>query len=150
VHAREKLGEREWLRQIVIAAPAESSYPFVQARESAEDQHRCRLTKPPDCVKDRQSVDIAREHPVEDDHIPALAGRQVQSVDALAAPHHRNPRRFEAITNVAGGIGVVLDQKTLHARLLPDKKYTGFAPERLPATLPHRKRLAAAAAASSC
>src|SRR5437867_10627737 len=39
----------------------------------------------------------------------------------FAAPDHRKAGLFEAIANVVGGIGVVLDHETLHVQPLPSK-----------------------------
>src|SRR5437867_6242906 len=39
----------------------------------------------------------------------------------FAAPDHRKAGLFEAIANVVGGIGVVLDHETLHVQRLPSK-----------------------------
>src|SRR5262249_41219106 len=115
MHAREELGERERLRQIIVAACTKSAQALVQGRESAQNQDRCRLTKRSNRLDDRKALDFARQHPVEDHDIPALARREVQTIRAIATPGDHEPGLTKAGADVTGGIGVVLDQQTLHS-----------------------------------
>lgn len=66
-----------------------------------------------------QTVDVTREHPVQNHNIPTLTRCEVKTIDAVAAALHREARLFEAIADVSGSVRFILDYKTTHiARLL--------------------------------
>src|SRR5215470_1729731 len=123
LNACQELGEREGFRQVVVAAALKSPHALIEAGEGAEHENGRRLPERPQGTDDRESLDVSREHPVEDDDVPALGRRQVETIHAIARPLHHEAGLSETIADVAGGIRVVFDQETLHPQPLPSRVY---------------------------
>jgi hypothetical protein len=114
---RNQLDELEGLRQIVIAARAQPANALVNRRQRAEDQDRC---LDPDRAQSRQyaeTVEIARQHPIEDDCIVSTCGGFQQPVTPGVGTVRLQAGVTESRYDLRGGPKIVLnDQHPAHSR----------------------------------
>ncbi len=114
IQAGQQLSESERLGEIVIATALQALDALVHVRQRAQDQDRGAVARLAQRLDDRQPVDVSRQHPVHDDDIVRLAGREKHA--------------FAAVVRMVGGVAgllqpfqdearhplVVLDQENLH------------------------------------
>ena len=112
--ARGELGEREWLRQVVVGAAVEARHAVVHgvARGEQEDGRPDAVVTQP--AARLEAVD-AREHHVEDHGVVRSRGRHPQSV--LAAPRHvhRGALLSQAAAHQRRHLHVILDDQQTHS-----------------------------------
>src|SRR5579883_2034506 len=129
--AREELGEREGLREIVVAARLEAADAVIDRAKRTQNQYRSGEARAPQLLDDGQTVDV-RQHPVGDDQVefageragePLTAVRGViDRITALAQSLHEDPR----------GLGIVLDEQNVHGAECTAEWFEALDPGLLP------------------
>ena len=117
VEAREQLAEGERLGQIVVAAAAQAANAVVDLRERAQDQNRRALAGFAQHFDDGEAVDVARQHPVHDDHVVGLARREEHAVAAVGGMIGGVAGLLQPLDHELADPLVVLDQQDLHVAL---------------------------------
>jgi hypothetical protein len=67
---------------------------------------------------DRQSVDTAREHAVENDRVPAFVCREMKPADPVTNQSGGMAGLFEAVADIAGRIRFIFYYEAAHPELL--------------------------------
>jgi hypothetical protein len=84
----------------------------VNSAAGSQDQNWCWLTSLPHSVNNGQSIDAARQHPVQNQHVPTFAQNQTKNLDPVAAPDDRETGFFEAVADILGRIRIILNYQT--------------------------------------
>src|SRR5262249_25391741 len=100
----------------IVAAALQPPHPLVEARQRAQYDHRRRLAETLQRGDDRQPVDAARKHAIEDDDIPALVRGEVEPACAVTNQTSRVTGLLETVTDMASGVRFLLYDRTAHAR----------------------------------
>jgi len=108
-----KLGKRKRLYQIIVAARLQPFNPVVNSVDRGQEQDGCLDAGAADRLDDRQAVEPG-EHPVNDQHIVRLPGRQEETVSAVRCAIDDVALLSEPLRYVARGIVVVFDDEDLH------------------------------------
>ncbi len=117
IQAREQLAEGKGLGQIVVAAAAQAANAVIDLGQRAQDQDRSALAGLAQHLDDRQTVDVAGQHAIHDDHIVGLARGEKHAVAPVGGVVGRMPRLLQALDDELADPLVVLDQQDLHVRL---------------------------------
>ncbi|EKQ62103.1 transcriptional regulator [Xanthomonas citri pv. malvacearum str. GSPB2388] len=112
-----QLGQREGFGQVVVGAGAETGDLVRQFVACGEHDHRqfglVLLTQP---AQHFRSIH-ARHHPVQDQRVVMLGGRQMQAGDAIGRSVQGMPARFEIVEQVGNHIAVVFNDQQPHERV---------------------------------
>ena len=114
VHARQQLGEREGLDQIIVGAMLEALDPVADRGQRRENQHGRLDARGTQSLEHRQPVEH-RQHAVEDDEVEGSVGGAEQPVLAIGRLLDAMAFLGQPLGEIGGGFPVVLDQQDLAA-----------------------------------
>ena len=116
--AGDQLGQRKWLRQVVVAAGAQALDAVVDMAHRRQDQHRRLVARAAQGLDQAQSVE-ARQHPVDDQHVVVAGARHLETVLAVVGELGAVVRLAQSALHELGGLAIVLDDEHAHGRPTP-------------------------------
>src|SRR5439155_21590061 len=135
--AREELGKRERLDEVIIGARIQAGDPVLDGIARREHQHRCPNPAREQPSAGLESVD-SRQHHVEDDCVVVVGARHPQGVLAGLGDIRRQPFPRQPTMDQARHPQLVLDDKHPHGHILPainERQMKGPLDARLYATI---------------
>src|SRR5262249_15940448 len=90
------------------------SHPLVEARKRTQYDHRRRLTEASDRGEDREPVDAAWEHAIEDDDVPPLVRGEGEPARTVAHQSGCGAGLLEALADITRGVRFILYNETTH------------------------------------
>ena len=111
--AREQLGERKRLGQVVVTARLQPADPVVHGAERAQHQHRRSDSLLAHELDDGQPVDV-RQHPIGDHEVELPLGGAKQSFTPVRGMIDRVTALPQALDEKRRGLGIVLDEQDVH------------------------------------
>jgi hypothetical protein len=108
-----ELGQRERLDHVVVGPGIEAGHTIVDAIQGRQEKHGSfhpRCTEP---AEDGQPVQPG-QHTVEDDYVPGLGTRAGEATAAIDGDMQIMCELPQALDNVGGGFGIILDQQQAH------------------------------------
>ncbi len=114
--AGQQLREGEGLEHIVVGAGLQATHPVFHLGAGGEHQHRG-VAALAQSGQHGQTVN-AWQHAVQHDQIMLPLGGQVQAIDAVERQLHAEAFLAQALAQILGQLGFILDQQELHARIV--------------------------------
>src|SRR5437660_2068482 len=118
LHAREQLGERERLGEVIVAAGLQAADAIVDRAPRAQNEHRRRHAAPPQLFDERQAVAL-RQHQVDDCGVVRLIERRDQARSAIREMVDGEPGFAQSARDELGDGRVVFDEQSTHDRIIP-------------------------------
>jgi hypothetical protein len=118
LHARQQLGERERLGEVVVSSRLQTVDPVVDRAAGAENQHRRRHAARAQRLDQRQPVAL-RQHEVDDRDVVRLLQRGRQPGLAVGDVIDRKSRLAQSTHHEFGNRRVVFDKKNPHGSMIP-------------------------------
>ena len=115
--ARQQFGKGKGFDQIVVATGPQALYPVVHFTQGAEDDDRRLMGCAAQGFENRQAVQ-SRQHAVENDDLILGLQRHEQAVLAVIGLIDAVAVLFQALGDVAGGVGVVFDDEDAHGNYI--------------------------------
>jgi hypothetical protein len=116
--ARQQLGERERLHEVVVAAGAQALDSVVDRAQRAQHQHRRGDSVLAQRLHHREAVHVG-QHAVDDQQVRAGLPRRGEAIAAVGAVLHAVAGFAQARHHVAGRLDVVFHQQDLHQPSIP-------------------------------
>src|SRR6476659_4433837 len=113
LNASEELREREWLREVVVAAALESFYPVVDGVLRAEDDDRRPDALVAEVLDEAQSVQL-RQHQVDDRDVVRHRRRHMRAGLAIRRVIDRESPFLETLDEEVGDRQIVFDDEHSH------------------------------------
>ena len=115
--ARRQLRHGKGFYEIIIPASAQAGKPVVQPAEGGEEQSRRVDAGAAQGLQQGKSVQEG-QHAVDDQDLERLHCRSQQASAAVRRDGDLVPFRRQALAEMGGGFGVVLDQQNFHVPAL--------------------------------
>ena len=115
VHAREQLGERERLHEVVVRAGLQPLDAVAHAAQRRQHEHRRLDPGGAHRLDDGKTVD-ARQHAVYDHDVVARLGGEKQPVAAVLRLVDHVAAFPQPVRDESRGVGVVFNQQNLHGQ----------------------------------
>ena len=113
--ARQELGERERLGEIVIAPRLEPADAVVDAAEGGQHQHRSLDAPLAQTLDDREAVEL-RQHAIGHDEIELPLGGAVEPLAPIGGVLDGVAALAQPLDEEARGLGIVFDEQHVHWR----------------------------------
>ena len=116
LHARQQLGEREGLGEVIVAAGLKALHAIVDRVPRAQDQHRRLDLLRAQLFDQRQAVEAGQHH-VDDRRVVAAARRQPQSLGAGRRHIHRIARLAQPLGDEVGDHLIIFRHEHAHTAI---------------------------------
>jgi hypothetical protein len=114
--ARQQLGERERLGEIVVAAHFESVHPIIDGAERRQNQHRRAIVALAQGSDDRQAVQM-RQLAIGNDHVVIALRGLIEAIAAVRAVLGGVAAFAQPFHQIFGRLQVVFDEQQFHSGL---------------------------------
>ncbi len=111
--AREQLGERIGLGQIIVAAGAQSLDPVIDLAERRQNERRRLDALAAQGADHREPVEL-RQHAIDDQDVVLAVHRQREPLLAVGGEVGNVPDLAEGLDQIVGGIAIVFDDQQTH------------------------------------